>query len=235
MSPWQTFVAWFLEVPQRTSSVVTTPAQERALMVLGLCLALLVILEDWRFLLLLWAGVGFLITYLLLSLLPPAWALSRLVAVAIGGSLLWFGGRRRPRQPWRLGYGVAVRLPVVASVALVLWQVQPYLLAYWPHRAHANAAVFLAAAGLLLVAFGGGTIRTVLGWLLWVYAAFFFLAWWRVPTAWVWGLAVLEGGLWVIGGVVSASEGVWALRQLTARPRSHVGNASPHSTVEGPS
>lgn len=219
MNVWQTFVTQFFEVPQKLSPAVSNPAQERAALALGICLALLVIFEDWRLLLLLWAGAGLATVYLLLSMLPPAWALGRLIAVAIAGMLLWLGGRRRPRQPFRPGYGVVVRLPVTATFALLLWQAQPYLESVWPHRAYANAAVLLDAAGLFLVAFGGGTIRTVLGWLLWVDAAYIFLAWWRVPTGWVWGLALLEAAIWVVGGMLAASEGVWAREQLAVHRR----------------
>ena len=218
--PWWTqWERWLADISVQTSSTVAPPSLVSLGAVLLGLVAFLVLLDDWRFLLGGWVAVTAIVAVLLLPLLPPAWALSRALAGGLDGVVLWLGARRRPRSPLRPGLAWSVRLPVILLAFLAGWQVQPYVRLLEVSPLYANVGLALVAAGLGLLALGGDSVRSTLGLLLWVNAAFFPLAWWRVPTVWVLPLTVLDILLAALGGVITASEGIWGRFQVASEPR----------------
>ncbi len=206
---WDVFGMWLIEAQAQTSITQVSPRLQGVVMGLLLLVGLMVLVEDWRALVVMAAGVGVTVAILLVPLLPRPWALSRMVAAGVGGTLLWLGARRRPHRPLRVESGVWVRLPVLVFVGLALWQAQPYFLQVWPNPIYINGVAGLVLGGVGLIALGGDVIRSTLAAQMWVHAAFFLLAWWQVPTSWVPFLTVLDVGLAATGGMIAAGEGVW--------------------------
>lgn len=215
---WEMLSAWLREAQVQPITTQVTPEIQTAGIGLLVLVGMMVLWEDWRVLLVLWTGVTVAVAFLLMPLLPLPWALSRLVAAGVGGTLLWLGARRRPRLPFRLNSGLWVRLPVVGMAGLALWQLQPYLLQIWPNPVYITSVAGLLLGGMALIALGGEVVRSTLGAQLWVHAAFFLLAWWKVSTSWVPWLTVVDLALAATGGMIAASEGLWARYQgLTQR------------------
>ncbi len=211
MNVWEQIYTMLLEM--RAPQVVTAvaPWEQRVLLVLALSLTFLIVVEDWRLNLLAWAGVGVTSALLLVTVLPVSWAVSRAVAAGMDGSLLWLGARRwSVRRPLRPGSGLWVRIPVLAVALLVAWQVHTYVHLLTPDALRGDAMLLLFGGGVLLLALGGEGIRGPLGLLLLIYSGIFLLTLLRVPTMWFWALTVLDIAVGTVGGMTTASGGIWA-------------------------
>ncbi len=205
---WESVVSTLLNLHWPNMPRLVAQWEWPALVVLLVALGLLVLWEDWRISLLAWSAVGVSVTVLLVRVLPVPWALSRMLAAGLDGSLLWFGARRWPRARLRPGAGLWLRLPVMAVALLAGWQAQPYLHAAWPDAPRADAALALGAAGILLMVLKGDVLHGTVGLLLWLNAAVLALAAYPIPTDWFLAITLLDVVLAAAGsfGVASAGE-----------------------------
>lgn len=208
---WQTLWQTLIDVRWPAVPTLTTGWEQGAVVVLVVALALLALWEDWRLSLLAWAAVGVSMALLLVRIVPVPWALSRMLAAGLDGTLLWLGARRWPRpDTFRPGGGIWVRLPAVVVAAVAIWQARAYAPALWPDAARATVALALLAGGLLTIALNGDTLHATLGLLLWVNAAALLLSTLPIPTDWFPLLTLLDITLSAAGSVSLASEGAGA-------------------------
>ena len=159
-------------------------------LVIGVCAIVLVAARDWRLVLAALMVVYIGLALLTASLLPPQWALLRVV---VGGlaAVIWYlsaqqagwGGRFLPFQP---AGGVQARPLASTTLFRTLWQ------SPWPGRADPDlrprlplpalptdvrlVVIWLAAFGLLGLALGDEALQTGVALLLWLAATQLMLA-----------------------------------------------------------
>ena len=208
---WQTLIQTLANARWLQMPTLVAGWEKAALVSLIGGVVLLVLWEDWRLSLLAWVTVGGSVTLLLMKVVPVPWALSRLLAAGLDGTLLWLGARRWPRATTlRPGGGLWVRLPALAVAAVAIWQARAYVPTFWPDPTRALLALTLAVGGLLLVSLNGDTLHAVLGLLLWLNATALLLSTLPISTDWFLLLTVLDVALSSAGSIALASEGVGA-------------------------
>ncbi len=150
-----------------------------------LLVAAMLVLSDWRWALLAFAGVKVLAGVLFLQLMPPEWALQQWVT---GGlvAIMWFMAARRVdvirrkqtgapwwKPEWRLNPSTLLRLAFVILFLTVIYTVRPYIPFPKLPADLARYATFLAASGLVALGLGDRPMRWGFGLSLWLLAASF--------------------------------------------------------------
>ncbi len=171
----------------------------------------MILWDDWRLSLLGWADLGITNGFLLLTVWPTPWALSRTVAMALEGSILWFGARRWPHGIYQTRpYSPFLRVPLLALYGLATWQLYPYLAPMPIPTSMLQATIILLGAGIVLLTTGGDLLHTTLGLLSLLNAMVFVLSSLPIPTDWVLPLTILDVSVGLIGGMGLASSGISA-------------------------
>ncbi len=147
---------------------------------------------------------------LLLIVWPLPWALSRTIAMALEGAIMWFGAHRWPKNVHRLApYSLTIRVPLLIIVALVIWQSYTYFSFISIPTPMLHAVLIFLGSGFVLLTTGGDILHGTLGLLSVFNAALFILAALPVPTDWFILFTILDLSVGLIGGMGVASHSAY--------------------------
>ncbi len=179
---------------------------------LALVLVLLIVTENWRWSLFLWGSVGPLTAALMVGTLPLPWVITRMLAPALNGALLWLGLRRwPPRISSRWGWGP--RWAFIPVAAMLFFQLRLYKSHLWLDPVRGDAVLLLLLGSLFLLALHGTTLHSTLALLLLIQGSVMLLAPLPMPQTWIYPLTLLDMGAGLVGSMLLASEGLFVRGQ----------------------